>query len=49
MNFFRGLFCEHEWEYVKRIWVGDFFGGICGEIEIYKCPKCLKVKRVKLW
>ena len=48
MNFIRGLFCKHEWEY--RTLVTSVFGTIkTGQQEVFICKKYLKVKRVKIW
>lgn len=48
MNFLRGWFCEHNWEY--RTLVTSVWGNLkLGQKEVFVCEKCLKVKRVKIW
>lgn len=48
MDFLRKWFCDHEWKY--RTLVTNVFGEIkTGQMEVFVCKKCLKVKRVKIW
>lgn len=41
--------CVHDWHRIRLIrerWANN---DLCGEIEVYQCSKCNKVKRKRLW
>jgi hypothetical protein len=44
MDFFKRLFCEHEYEYLKEINISSYINTYK---RIYICPKCLKKRVIK--
>ena len=49
VSWIRSLFCKHEWQFQKtvRIWWDPEANVIDRPYDVYICPKCLKVKKVK--
>jgi len=49
VSWIRSLFCKHEWQFHKtvRIWWDPEANVIDQQYDVYVCPKCLKVKKVK--
>ena len=49
VSWIRSLFCKHEWQFHKtvRIWWDPEANVIDRQYDVYVCPKCLKVKKVK--
>lgn len=52
IDYFKSLFCSHEWrliyEYDIDISPHPKYKMISGHIWIYQCPKCLRIKKVKV-
>lgn len=49
VDWIKSLFCRHEWQFQKtvRIWWDKETNVIDQQYDVYVCPKCLKVKKVK--
>ncbi len=49
VNWIRSLFCKHDWQFQKtvRIWWDKSAGVIDQQYDVYICPKCLKVKKIR--
>lgn len=49
VNYFRSLFCKHDWEYIADITIKEYgYNVVTGHKRVYRCTKCGYVQNVYL-
>lgn len=48
INYFRSLFCKHDFECLAEVRTTDVFFGEVSHHQTYRCQKCGFVQRVRL-